>query len=319
MSVVVCTYSRARMEQMLATLRSLEQQTYSTREVILVVDNNPELAGELLSTLAGVRVIENTGPKGLSGARNTGVQEARGAILAFIDDDATAHLEWIEGLVAEYPDDGVLGVGGGVVPAWDGGRKPSWLPEEFLWVVGCSYRGLEAGAVRNPIGCNMSFRSLVFEAVGGFDPLVGRIGLAPTGCEETELCIRALNHWPNAKIMYVPRAEVRHHVPRSRQTFGYFLSRCFSEGKSKAAVSKLAGVKSLGKERQYILSLGAAVLCNLRQAFLLKDLAGGLSRAGATIAGAAAVGGGFLIANARLRLGLVSGQERAKRDQVRGE
>ena len=65
----------------------------------------------------------------------------------------------------------VIGVGGHVTPNWRAPR-PSWFPEEFLWVVGCSYAGLPEtqAEVRNPIGANMAFRRSVFARSGGFDP-----------------------------------------------------------------------------------------------------------------------------------------------------
>jgi len=68
------------------------------------------------------------------------------------------------------------------------------------------------GSIRNMIGCNMSFRSSVFEEVGVFNPDIGRLGSQPLGCEETEICIRALERWPGKKIMYAPGALVNHHA-----------------------------------------------------------------------------------------------------------
>jgi glycosyltransferase involved in cell wall biosynthesis len=309
MSVVVCTYSRARMSQLLETLQSLESQTYPNREVHVVVDHNPGLASELKGMADdSVRVVESSGQRGLSGARNSGVADARGEIVAFIDDDASADPTWLERLAEPYQDENVLGTGGGILAVWEGEGKPRWLPDEFLWVMGCSYRGLpDGGPVRNVIGCNMSFRSRVFEAVGGFHSAVGRLGTAPLGCEETELTIRALNLWPEGRIMYIPEAVVYHHVPESRQTMSYFVRRCFAEGLSKAVVRKMVGGAALTSERSYASRvLVAGILRNLRSALLMRNVGSSLSQALAIWVGLAATGLGFLVGSVRFRAGAAS-------------
>jgi glucosyl-dolichyl phosphate glucuronosyltransferase len=128
----------------------------------------------------------------------------------------------------------------GVSAEWTG-ERPRWFPEEFDWVVGCSYRGLpqKTSSVRNFIGCNMSFRREVFSVVEGFHDELGRVAAHPIGCEDTDLCIRIGNHWPAGILLYEPQAVVRQVVPSSRENWRYFLSRCFFEGRSKARLARL--------------------------------------------------------------------------------
>jgi glucosyl-dolichyl phosphate glucuronosyltransferase len=102
----------------------------------------------------------------------------------------------------------------------------------------------------------MSFRREVFELVGGFTEWLGRLGARPLGCEETELAIRIRQRRPEARLLYDPAAVVHHHVPRQRARWRYFRSRCYAEGLSKAAVSRLVGASgylrgavALGMER----------------------------------------------------------------------
>jgi hypothetical protein len=139
--------------------------------------------------------------------------------------------------VGPYADPSVIGTGGLIVPDWDG-DSPSWFPEEFYWVVGCSYRGLPetSGSIRNPIGASMSFRRSVFDEVGPFSANIGRIAAVPLGCEETELAIRALRHYTGSKIVHAPDSVVHHRVGRERLSAGYFARRCFAEGISKSVV-----------------------------------------------------------------------------------
>src|SRR6476619_4813770 len=163
-----------------------------------------------------LHVVANRFAKGLSGARNTGVTEASGDVIAFLDDDATARDGWLEFFEQVVSGDSSIGgVGGRVEPNWDA-TPPGWLPPEFWWVVGCSYVGLpgEASEVRNPIGANMAFSRAVFEKVGGFREEIGRIGTVPLGCEETELSIRA--GVAGFAIWYIPQAIVDHWIPAER-------------------------------------------------------------------------------------------------------
>src|SRR4029453_16604472 len=90
--------------------------------------------------------------------------------------------------------------------------------------------------IRNFMGANMSFRRDALVDVGGFSTGLGRVGSTPLGCEETELCIRLASPHREGVLLYEPQALVRHHVPSSRATWGYFRSRCYHEGLSKAEV-----------------------------------------------------------------------------------
>jgi len=295
-SVVVCAYSRERLDQLKETIESLRQQTYANREIILVIDNNPSLQEEMNGLVGdAIRVSSNTGAQGLADARNSGIELAGGEIIAFIDDDAAAEPAWLAGLVECYRDPDVVGCGGRIVPVWDGGPEPAWLPNEFRWVIGCTYRGMpERGAVRNVIGCNMSFRSSVFEAVGRFTSGIGRFRNQPLRGEETEICIRALKHWPDKKIVYTPEAVVHHHVSPARQTVRYFARRCYFEGISKVIVRRLWGAAGTSAEFDYLSrTIPEAILRELRNVVRLRDLPASLSRLAAITLGVGAVGAGF--------------------------
>jgi glycosyltransferase involved in cell wall biosynthesis len=269
-SVVICAYTTERWDNLLAAIASVDQQhDRASLEIVVVIDHNPPLLEKMAAAGLDVRLTGNVEARGLSGARNSGVQLASGQIVAFLDDDAIADPGWLEALVTTYDDPSVAGAGGAIRPLWETGR-PWWWPEEFDWVVGCTYRGMpeQRAVVRNVIGCNMSFRRDVLESIGGFAHGIGRIGTRPLGAEETELSIRLGRRWPNRSIVYEPDASVDHRVPASRATFRYFRSRCYAEGLSKAAVSKLVGATdALATERAYAArTLGRAVLAELRRA-----------------------------------------------------
>lgn len=282
----------------------MRRQTLPAAEIIIVVDHNPQLLKRVKDHMPDVIVVENTEERGLSGARNTGTTVAKGNIVAFLDDDAIATPDWLMLLKEGYEDPQILGVGGPVLPLWSE-RKPAWLPEEFYWVVGCSYRGMPQSSqlIRNPIGANMSFRRGVFDAVGGFRSSIGRVGTRPLGCEETELCIRARQYWPQRGFLYQAQASVFHRVPGNRTNWHYFFSRCYSEGISKANVSRYVGAKdSLSSERAYTFrTLPQGVGLGFTDALFHLDF-GGFVRAGAISAGLAVTMTGYLAGSVILRI-----------------
>jgi glycosyltransferase involved in cell wall biosynthesis len=257
-SVVVCAYTEERWPQIERALSSIAEQTVRPGQVVVVVDHNPALCQRLATQYPDLEVIPSKFERGLSGARNTGIDHAKGDVVVFLDDDAYGDPCWLQFLLACYDDESVLGAGGLVLPDWNSADRPGWLPEEFLWVVGCSYRGLPEtkAEVRNPVGANMSFRRTAFETAGYFDSSVGRNAKVsrPMGCEETEFSIRLRQTSPDGQIIYEPRAVVYHHVDASRQTWRYFLGRCYAEGFSKARVAKLSGMSTaLSSERTYVI------------------------------------------------------------------
>ena len=254
-SVVVSTYSKARLSYLLDCIESLRKQSFKPVEVILVLDPVPDLVEFYKSRLSDdvkIVVSENCG---LSNARNAGVKSARGEIIAFIDDDAVADERWLKNLVKNYDDSWAVGVGGLIKPIWENNRA-AWFPEELDWVVGCSYKGLPESKsyVRNPIGCNMSFRKEIFEKVGYFRTDIGRLGKKPVAGEEAEFSLRILEKIPRAKIVYDPWAIVYHKVPKSRTNLGYLLKRSFYEGLSKGLISnsKSNPLKALSTEDRYL-------------------------------------------------------------------
>jgi glucosyl-dolichyl phosphate glucuronosyltransferase len=295
-SVIICTYASERWDDLAASVDSVRRQSVSPAEIIVVVDHNPDLLEKARRSLCAALVVENPGEKGTSGARNAGLKIAKGRLLAFLDDDAVADAHWLERLCAWCNQPGVLGAGGKIIPHWLEPR-PGWFPEEFGWVLGYSYEGLpcRSAPVRNLIGSSMVFNRAVFDNVGGFRSEIGRVGRRPVGCEETELCIRARQRWPESQFMYEPDAQIWHRTPASRANWTYFVARCYAEGLSKAKVTGFVGSRDgLSSERSYtlrVLPLGFAR--SIAQALLHGDRSG-FARAAAILTGLACTTGGYL-------------------------
>ena len=99
------------------------------------------------------------------------------------------------------------------------------------------------------------------------------------------------------------RAVIHHRVPTARERFGYFRTRAYAEGLSKALVARSVGARDgLATERRYTTRvLPAGVLRGLRDALLRRP--GGAGRAGAIVAGVAAAAGGYVVGSVRARRG----------------
>jgi len=221
----------------------------------------------------------------------SGVGDAK----VLLDDDAEAEKGWLASLLAPYAEPHVAACGGAAVAELVGPRPP-WWPVEFDWVVGCSYLGLPTSTaiVRNLIGANMSIRRAMIVELGGFPEGIGRVGSRPVGCEETDLLIRLVQRWPDARILYEPTACVRHTVPPGRLSWRYFRSRCFAEGLSKASVAARVGrERALASERSYVLTVLPAGIARGLLGACRRERGAGL-RALAIVAGLAMTTAGFV-------------------------
>ncbi|WP_106816145.1 glycosyltransferase family 2 protein [Microbacterium timonense] len=301
-SVVICAYTLDRWDQLVLAMESVAAQE-PEHETILVVDHNDELLLRARERWPHATVMPNEGPRGLSSGRNTALRVAAGDVVAFLDDDAYAEEGWLATLVAPFDDSAVVATGGSAAPIWPG-TAPAVLPDELLWIVGCSYRGLptQAGEVRNVMGCSMAFRKDPLLRVGGFNPDTGRVGKLPIGCEETEVCIKLRQADPSAIVWYEPTARVRHHVSEDRVRFAYVARRSWCEGLSKAAIARTVG-------RQDALSAESAYASRVLPAAVWRELrrgARGVVPAMAVVTSLGLAGAGYVRGRfARVRAGAV--------------
>jgi glucosyl-dolichyl phosphate glucuronosyltransferase len=298
-TVAICAYALARWDSLLSAVGSVLGQLRPGDECVLVIDHNEQLLARVSVAFADeatVRVLANAGPRGLSGARNTAIAASQREIVAFLDDDAVAGPTWLDRMRSALAAPEVFAVGTAAVPHWPNGGRPSWFPPEFDWVVGCSYLGLPAAPaeVRNVIGAAMAFRREAFDLAGVFSTVVGRVGAAPTGCEETELCIRLRQARPTARVTYLPDTSVTHFIGAERLRLSYFFRRCVGEGLSKARVSRLVGASDgLSSERAYVrATLPRGMRRELRRG--LRGEIGGWSASALIVAGTIVTGLAYL-------------------------
>ena len=241
-SVVICSY-RGNEYLVKRCLESLERQTFPPDEIILVVDTEEERE-EYAEIFSGVKVV-CSGKIGLAAARNKGIEESKGEIVAFIDDDAFADKKWLQEIVNTFSND-VVAVGGHVKPVFKGKK----IKEKLNWIIGCTSIN---PPTERPIGCNMAFRRSVFSAVGLFNESLGRVRKKLSLGEETEMFLRIKKYMPNAKIVFNPNAVVYHEIPEKRTKLGYILRRAYEEGLAKAIIGKKYDLSVEGKYLRYYL------------------------------------------------------------------
>lgn len=250
-SVVVCTRNRSSLlERACAAILAVDAPPGGW-ELVIVDNASDDGSREVAESLRReaperVRVVDER-RVGLSAARNRGIAEARGELIAFVDDDAFPARGWLVAIVAALAAEGVLGAGGPVEPLIEG-ELPSWFRGSYLayltvWDLGsqpCDLRYNEY-----PRGANMAFRREAFDRFGAFSRHLGRSGKSLLSCEETELCLRLERG--GFRTVYSPAARVRHVTPVDRLTPAWMERRFAAQGRSEAVIAWMhGGLRGLG-------------------------------------------------------------------------
>lgn len=238
-SIVIATYNRAR--QLLGTLESLIRQDLPAVEwECIVVDNNSKddtqtLFAEFAEAHRefNLRIVSEQ-QQGLSFARNRGIEESRGKIIAIIDDDEIVNQEFARSYLELFSKYEIaVAAGGRVVPRYPSGR-PSWL-SHFTEIPianptdwGDSIRKFPKGRI--PAGGNMAFRREILLKYGGFDTSLGRIGSKLTGGEESDLFERLAND--GVEFWYTPDVIIYHIIAKEKLTADYFKRLAYNTGTS---------------------------------------------------------------------------------------
>jgi glycosyltransferase involved in cell wall biosynthesis len=250
-SAIICTHNRD--TYLGAATDSLLKQDFPDFEVV-VVDNasNDRTRAVVEERLSDPRLKYVYEPAiGLSVARNTGAKESRGAILAYLDDDAVASPGWLSRLCAAYQSNEKLAVAGGKVTLlWPPGlHPPSWLSAGLAGNLGAYDLGDEVVYISEPgltpRGLNYSIRRSFLEQIGGFDINLGRIGKKLLSNEELQVTELALQlGW---QVAYLPDAVVAHNVASERINRSWFLQRGWWQGISECYREQLAGRAGTGQ------------------------------------------------------------------------
>jgi glycosyltransferase involved in cell wall biosynthesis len=257
-TVILCTYNRV--GSLAAALESIGNSCdhASVQSEILIVDNNSTddtrpFAESLCRQHPGRFRYLFEPNQGLSNARNAGIREARGEILAFTDDDVTVEPTWLENLTTGLNDEKWAGAGGRTLP-----RQlvplPAWIssesPQDWGGIVGGLFDlgDISGELAVAPYGANMAFRKAMFERYGMFRADLGRCGNQLISLEDMEFGRRLMA--AGEHLRYEPSAIVYHPILENRLQKDYFLSWWFGFGR---AVIREKGKRApiLGLPRHY--------------------------------------------------------------------
>jgi glucosyl-dolichyl phosphate glucuronosyltransferase len=240
-SVILCTYNRS--GSLANALESIAacSMPESVQWEVLVVDNNSTdntraVTEEFCGRYAGRFRYIFEPRQGLSQARNTGIREARGEIIAFVDDDVTVGPTWLEEITSVFHDGEWSGAGGRILPE-RGFIPPHWLaldgPYSLLGALCAHYdRGDVSGEMKTPAhGANMAFRTEMFKKYGGFRTDLGRCSNDLMSNEDTEFGRRLIAG--GERLRYVASSVVHHAIHEGRVRKGFFLSWWFSFGRAR--------------------------------------------------------------------------------------
>ena len=227
-SVVMSTYNRGELlGDAVRSVLAQRETTGASFELIVVDNNSTDATRHLVERVARVdeRVRYVFEPQqGLSHARNAGIRNARGPLVAFTDDDVRVECDWVAAIVrafAEYPF--ADAVGGRVLPRWPS-PPPDWLTRDHWAPLALMDFGGESFAVTPDhqvclMGANMAFRRNVFDAVGVFATEFQRVKDGIGSIEDHEFQLRLLRSGRTG--VYDPRIVVHAEIQLDRLDRAY--------------------------------------------------------------------------------------------------
>ncbi|TVQ66951.1 MAG: glycosyltransferase family 2 protein [Balneolaceae bacterium] len=272
-TVAICTYNRS--SYLRDTLYDLAvQKTDKKLYEILVIDNNSSDGTEAVCDRFRAanpghffKVVKEE-KQGLSHARNRAVAESGTEILFFIDDDVRLPDEYV-GKAIQFSNSRpqTLAAGGRIEVAFDGLEShPDWIPKPLMPMFGLHNlgEGSKIYPLNNfPRGGNMMIRKSLFQAFGGFDMTLGRMGDQLLGSEEKAFFQRIRKN--GVELSYWGELWLTHRIPPHRLEKEYLRRQSVGIGYSEGirAVNRL---QRIGKYMSELLKLGVSLflgICHL--------------------------------------------------------
>ncbi len=247
-SLLIACYNGGR--RIGTTLCSLLDQTLSAErwEAVVVNNNSTDNTAEVVEAFikahpeVNIRLVSE--PKqGLSHARNCGIDNSVGAIIAIIDDDEVASPTLLADYVEffdSHPE--VAAAGGRIVAHYPSGR-PEWMTRyterPIAGILDLGDEPIPFPTGRYFGGGNMALRRSAVERYGKFNPELGRRGTTLLGGEEKELYGRLVAG--GERVYYLPTAYIEHIIPPTKLSRSYFEAVCHRIGQSERIRTLEAG------------------------------------------------------------------------------
>ncbi|NEO29044.1 MAG: glycosyltransferase family 2 protein [Symploca sp. SIO3C6] len=258
-SVAICTYNRA--DRLVFALDALCCQSLPIEyfEIVVIDNGSTDDTGKVCTRyqqhLPNLRYIYEP-ILGLSKARNTAMEQARGEYIAYLDDDAIPCANWLETIIETYQTikPTPICVGGPIYPLWDS-SKPDWITKEVEYLFSILDLGEKHQWLKLPkhlFGANMTYQREALQLIGGFSENLGRQGSKNLlSCEEY-LTYKILVEHGKGLFYYHPQISVQHWISQQRVNLNWMLRRSYWQGRSSAVVGLILG-KTLREEWKQIL------------------------------------------------------------------
>lgn len=206
------------------------------------VDGTPQLLEWMAARHRGRIQIVNERRCGKSRALNAGIEATSGELVGMIDDDEEVQESWYEGVFRAFTaNPGLDFIGGPYTAVW-AAPPPSWIPSDYLAVLGDTHTGDGERPYDQDFtgilkGGNAVIRRRTLRQVGPYAEYLGPAGPARLfSCEDEEMYLRLLS--AGARGQYLPDLIVYHHVCAGRLTPGYFRRWCFWRGVSRGLMDR---------------------------------------------------------------------------------
>ncbi len=253
-SVIICTYNREKFLYEALSRLTLNDFPHANYEIVLVNNNSTDNTESESKRFANdfpdiqFRYFVETS-QGLSYARNRGIDESRGDILVFLDDDSFVKPDYLSNLqkqMKQHPE--AMAFGGKITPLFESAETPKWLCKwTYSWVSAIDLGDKTVPFEGNtyPIGANMGFRKKCLEQCGNFNTELGRNKKNLLAGEEKDLFNRLKDN--NMPILYFPDIHVEHVIPPQRTTRDYIVRMGQGVGMSERLRCLNIGRKALWK------------------------------------------------------------------------
>ncbi len=248
-SIIIPTHNRAAsLARALDSLRHIHIPLGVTLELLVIANACTDSTSVLVNTTSlpfYVRCIHEE-HLGLNHARNRGLRESHGEILAFLDDDVSVDPGWIAGLLDVFHHSPAAIVAGKVTLCWQDIARPRWMDRRSEHLLSCVDYGkapLELHHAGLAVGANFAFSRHILDSTGSFATTLDRSGTLLLGGGDTDFLARALAS--GHRLFYAPHASVRHHVAPHRASTYYLFRVSFGNGLTRAFFAENASPRAL--------------------------------------------------------------------------
>lgn len=221
--VCICTFRRASVADLLASLAKLETPGWRMRVIVADNDDQPT-AREAVEHAFAVNGLDgqyiHAPARNISVARNACLDAAQAPLIAFIDDDETARPNWLAKLIAHH-EVTQAGVVFGRVKAVYAADAPAWMPSADMHSTPPPIRN---GEIVGGYTCNVLMRRDVV-GVLRFDPAYGR-----TGGEDTKFFTQLQSQ--NVGMVYADDAVVDEPITPARSNLEWLKTRAYRSGQT---------------------------------------------------------------------------------------